>query len=387
MDPKAEKFDISITGIGLNCVTGDQPFALFGAVGTQLTLATPDPVQEAPSLTGDGFEAIVTSPAMDNDEFDPEMRMHALWQPVLAETLESAGIHKGLQRKLRIHLIVPSKESDRGSSIDANAWENEIFINEDLPENSLVSVIYLESCLTKEFINACQSLQSEECDMLVFGVVDSLLDDLTCRQLALSRRLKTVASADGVVPAEAAAFLVLQRTASVDDNTTVHGFISAIATASEPNAGEPDQKPMTGLANAISNTTRIANLDIGDLVMIRGLANEQAGLLEWHQTHNRLWPDCLPEDKRLAMQNGELDAPKIESRTKREILDVSKTVGDTGSAAPVLGIVLACGRFEFGFPSVTQCVVCETGDFPYRGAVAVVAPNSTNAVRSGQAAA
>ena len=79
--------NIAITGIGLNCIAGSSPIALFGAVGTHMGFAQPDPVLEAPALSGDGVESIMTCAIPAIDDEDPNDRLFSCLYPALVDVV------------------------------------------------------------------------------------------------------------------------------------------------------------------------------------------------------------------------------------------------------------------------------------------------------------
>ena len=369
--------DIAVVGYGLACATGDEAIALHGAVGTRLSAARPDPVLEAPAASGVGYEAVITCPATDSGEARPGHRMTELWLPALEQALahrDAGGTDSGA---LRVVLFTPPADSARSEDIDAEHWAQLARDSLRLPQATEIHAQALEGSLLAAMAGACDALEAGDCDTLVLGAVDSLLDELTVQALALARRLKTTGNADGIVPGEGAAFLVLKNANTIKDTKAVKARLRALASRPEPHPDTPDRHTPTGLAAAVQACAGAGGQELAALQCIVGtLAQARTGLLEWHHTSRRLWPETLPEDQRQAMQAGELAAPQPAPQPPREILDLAMSIGDTGIAAPLLAMVVAGARFGFRHPPRRQVVIIERRDTAHRGAAWLETPRA-----------
>ncbi len=388
-DPSAtRRRDIAVVGYGLACATGDMDIALYGAVGTRLSAARPDPALEAPAANGVGYEAVITCPATDSGEVQPGHRMTELWLPALEQALAYCDAEDADSGALRVVLFTPPADSARGEDIDTEHWARLARDSLRLPEDTEIHVRALEGSLLAAMAEACDALEAGDCDTLVLGAVDSLLDDVTVQDLALARRLKTTGNADGIVPGEGAAFLVLKNANTIKDIKTIKAYLRALASRPEPHPDTPDRHTPMGLAAAVQACAQANSQDPAALQCIVGtLAQERAGLLEWHHTGRQLWPERLDEEQRQAMLAGELDAPQPVPQPPREILDLAMSIGDTGIAAPLLAMVVAAARFGFRYPPRREMVIIERGDMAQRGAAWLETPREEDTQKARASAA
>ncbi len=352
---------VRINGIGLCCAAGNQPFALFAASAAGLSLASPDPVNEALSPDGTRLVPALTCPASPDTDADPDTRLFELAALALDDLL-SSSVTPANAGEREIRLLLPPAESERGCRLDPDDWAIRLREAVGLPEAVTIQIDHAQESILDTLREAALRVRNREVARMVFGAVDSLLDPLTVVELQQARRLMPEQGMGGIVPGEAAVFIELEADDGKGNNLAL---LDAIATAPEPDAERVEEVAVAGLASAIA----ALDADAGNIdCIVHGLAVEPARQLEWHYTRNRLWPLRLDEAQRQAMQTGELDAPQPETNAEPEMLDPAHTLGATGIAEPLVGIAVACARFGFDWPLIDTALVVETGRQPVRAA-------------------
>lgn len=364
--PIIRKTDLVISGWGLACAAGNQPFALLGTVGSGLNLARPDPVFEAPLPGGDGTAAVLTSPVLEPD-IDPAARMQALWQGALDDALAAWKQAGGNPAKARLILLVPDESTERGRWIDTTDWSSSLAAHVGETPVAGIEVWPVREGVTEAVLAALALLEAGEGEALVLGAVDSLLDPLSLEEFAADNRLLLEKGSDGFAPGEAAVFLVIEPAATAGERARAR--LRAIACLPEPGHGRVGETRLTGLAQAIELAATEAGAAVTGIdCLCATLGGERQKNVEWFQAGATLWPVRLDEAERLAMQNGEADAPQPAPPEEPERLDPALALGETGMAALPLSLLCACARFEFAWPAVRNALVVEMPDAPWRSA-------------------
>lgn len=350
---------VRICAVGLACAAGDQPFALLGAVGTHLSCAVPHPVLTVGGMDGEQPPALFAPVPVFDPQEEREERITALASAALASALENGSNFPGGDKILVFTLVPEIAEED--------LRELEGTLREENP--ALQSAAFQFAQTENGGVAALSALRQEvatgKWEVVIFGGVDSLVNATACRDLLQEGRLMTSESFEGIVPGEAAAYLVLQ---GADSSATPEmksiATISGTAHAPEPFAGQAQDQKMTGLAQSVEEACRQAGIDLVDLKeIILPFPPESASQLEWHQASVRLWPPRAPKSR--------WDRPQ-----HPEILRLHAALGELGAAALPVALVLGCARFEFDHPPLASILVCEGGDAPVRGAVCLSAPRS-----------
>jgi len=389
--------NIKITGIGLSCVSGNTPVAMFGAVATNMSFSSPDPDIQVPSVNDeDVFENVMSCPMkiLTGCE-DPNQRMLANMTIALSQALESLNYYGMMEletddefiddeeineQKYIIYIVLPDLSDGRGENVDLDQWR-ELLLGEDSPLEDYIDVSKIKIKfgdytlgVTHQLSRICEHLHENTSQTIIFGGVDSLLDNYTNFQLSKKQRVQTEQTQGGIVTGEGAAFLVLESAPENTNKDEIYalGYIKSISQQEEPNAGKRAIVKYTGQAKAIKEVISQSNLaldNIDTMVVSPGL--ERQSLLEYHQLLCDLYPNKLSEQQRVAFQHGEIDRPTLKPRKYPEKLDLSFTFGFVGAASIPMSIALACARFDFNHPKIKNCMVCESNEFTHRGAVLV----------------
>ncbi len=349
--------DICISATGLFCLAGDQPFALLGAVAAPLCGARPHPSLTAPLPHDQEGESPLLTAAVSElaGVDDPSVRMAALVAGALAGVLPRLD-ELPEESSLLVMIGLPSAQTPRGAMVQCERWEEDLRRRHPRLSCATFRWIRNDQTLAEPFGDACQQLGAGQWDAILLGAVDSLVDELTCAELVCAGRAATTSDSEGGIPGEAAAFVLLQSSSAKRPRLA---WLRGVGRAAEPHAGLADEKPMTGLVRAIGETLQQAGLAakaVDAVVFARG--GEKGDCLEWHQVKCRHWPPAKPQGAGGEPERG---AP--------EELQLHPALGDTGAAALVVSMVLACARLEFDHPRVDCLALVDAGDASERGVI------------------
>jgi 3-oxoacyl-[acyl-carrier-protein] synthase I len=348
-----------ICALGLVCAAGDQPFALLGAVGTNLSAATHHPVLTIADSTGADTPALFAPvPGLD-PLAEREERIAALATAALGSALETWG-EVSECKKVLVLTWLPSMEED-------DVRDLETLLREELPdlEHATLRFAQGDEGALAGLSTLCKDLAAGTWEAVIFGGVDSLVNSDTCRELLQQGRLLATNSVEGVFPGEAAAYLVLQADRPSTEATRTHATIAAIGQAPEPHDGQGGDKKKTGLAQAMEETSRQGAIRLDEVKeYILTLSTESSSELEWHQTLMRLWPPAAPANPKNSPQ-------------EPHPLRLHPTLGELGAATLPVALILGCARFEFEHPAISSLLLCDGSAAMLRGAVCLTAPPST----------
>ncbi len=350
-----------ITGLGLCCIAGDQPFALLGAVGADLSGARPDPLLRVPVPGQEGDQSVMSAPVAVLEGIDhPAERMEILAGLALARAADSLPNDTDGEKVLVVTLL-PGQETTRGGAIRTRQFE-ETF-RAQIPQLNAADFRFVDlaSGSTRQLVEVCRELAAGTWQAVLFGGVDSLVDTVSCTDLALAGRIMTAGSSEGLIPGEAAAYLLLQPADAHPVGVLAH--IGGASQAEEPHSGRADSQKMVGLAAAAELALcqgRLSASALGGVVIPFGA--ETSGTLEWYQASLKLWPPAQGEAPEVA-------TPQSEPKAPREEMSLHVALGETGAATFPLSLALACARFEFDHPVMKHLLVCDAGDATLRGAV------------------
>jgi hypothetical protein len=223
----------------------------------------------------------------------------------------------------------------------------------------------------------CMRLHGGEIDTALFCGVDSLIDAQCYDELASDGRLMSQLNPHGLIPGEGGGAILLRSVNRLGADDIPVAIIGNLGVAPEPNIGEAEEKPMTGLAKAARSATAQQSDCLAQMPSVfYAMPSEVSYSLEWHQAQRQIWPQRLEESQRVAMMLGEVDSPQIEDEALPEEHNLSYCLGETGTASLPLLITLACEKIRYdahhqqwGFAADTQHLICELGDQPWRGAL------------------
>ncbi|MFV1984798.1 MAG: hypothetical protein ACC657_14730 [Thiohalomonadales bacterium] len=364
---KTSNNQLAITAVGLKSVTGNRDFALFGAIATMLNASKQDPFIEVPS--DDGVEPALVASIAAFENVNSIERMLIFLQDAILDATDYLLEHQLENKKHLVFIVLPASAFERSKLIETKEWRKYIQDKLESFTDLHFHFINADSNVIKHLTAACKKLVDEEIDSIIFAGSDTLVDVSTINELIQKRKMCTNTQPNGVIPGEAAACVIIQ---TIDPKKQPHcAIVKGLVTEEEPNSTKPDKKELTGLSQAIQNAAQLAGQQTESIeCIVRNGIHEQHYELEWYQTTQRLWPNKLPEQLRVAYQLGELDEPPIlKDRKLPEELIPNITLGEIGAASVPLGLILACARFDFTYPSVKNCIICEINEFLFRGVI------------------
>lgn len=342
----------SITALGLSCAAGDQPFALLGAVAAPVSGARPAPMS-IPAPDGNCEADLLLAPVAELEDIDnPAQRIALLLQIALADLVENFPKRLDVSRLL-VLILLPDRSSSRGEALNCDWLEAELKEFHPLLNSGAFRFAALSEGGCNHLEQACQELAEGCWQGVLFGGVDSLVDVVTCTELARQARVMTTISGEGLLPGEAAAFVLLEPSTSTAQPLA---NIRGIGIAPEPHVGEADRFQMTGLGIALENALERGGRSAQVLdAFIHPRGGEAVDALEWHQMQRRFFPTTSTD------KYGAYEARPAELRP-------SRALGELGAAALPVMLVLGCARFAFAQPAVSTLAALEIGDNPFRGA-------------------
>ena len=233
---------------------------------------------------------------------------------------------------------------------------------------------------TSAICTALAELNDGKWQAIIFGGADSLVSIYTCMDLHNENRLNIVGKREGLVPGEAAAFVLLQSAESAMKNTTpALGYLRGMGIAAEPNARNADLESTEGLSSAINQSLAQAGITATDVQgIVHNLGAETVQSLEWHHTTQAIWPRRVSEQQRMAVQNGEIEQAEIPDDPIPDIECPYQTMGEVGAAALPMQLATALAWIKYdahqarwGFPIRNHLLVCDTPDAAERGALII----------------
>jgi len=358
--------NFGITGYGLNSSAGNQDFALIGAVNAQLSNTRPHSSYTKPIQPNNEIAPVLVRPASKNTVTEPTelyIQFGQLGIPALRQAINYVDESVDPTRIMVITLL-PSLETSRGTELDSISLKE--FILEEFPDVESAKFLFLQEfdSALQVLQNAIQKLKQGDIDVIVFGGIDSLINDVTWLELVTSGRVMALGESSGLILGEAAAYIV------IENNEEAKIKISSIDVNPEPNSKKADRLKMSGLQKSIQNVVKAEQIS-ADLLqtIILTFGAEIVDELEWYQTKRQVWPRKLPEQQRIAMQLGEIESPKLENCSYPDEVRTHYSLGEVGAASIPIALVLSYARTSFNFPKFQNILLCETSDQPWRAAV------------------
>jgi 3-oxoacyl-[acyl-carrier-protein] synthase-1 len=284
-------------------------------------------------------------------------RLTELALPALDEALASASLSRGDWPRAHLSLalrapLAPTTPAEMGRYvIDAMCKEGA------LPRPAAAGVRFEgHAAGAVAIIDAARALRAGERSCCVVGGVDTFLDSPTIEHLDKSFRLRSERSADGYLPGEAAAFLVLETAAhAAERGVKPLASVAGYGLADEPyphGSGEPSAA--AGLCEAIRQTAER-----------EGRGGEKVPAATWV----------------MSDQNGERHRARewaLAATRLRELLDPAlelwhpaENFGDTGPASGPLLAAMAAETFRRALAPVGRVLLLSSSDGPARAGVSL----------------
>lgn len=371
---------VAITGLGMACHAGDQPYSLISSVLGQMSGVVISDAHKVKWKANGAKVQTRMAPVEDVYDIRPHIRMQMLTATALANIEEQLPDNIDAE-KLLIVLIVNPELITHNGKVDP------------LPlQHSLIEETYgLDTATFRILPNSLSSSASKlrasiaelnegKWQAILFGGADSLISMDACLKLDQANRLNTVGKTEGIVPGEAAAFVLLQSADDAAKNTTpILAYLRGLGVESEPNARVADLEVTDGLSIAIGQALTQAHITALDIQgIVHGLGAETVQSLEWYQTTQKIWPRKVSEQQRIAVQNREIEQADIPDDPIPTILLSHMTMGEVGAAALPMQLATAIAWMEYdahqarwGFPVRKHLLVCDTPDAAERGALVI----------------
>lgn len=374
-----EASPVVITGVGLACHAGDEPYALISSVLGQMSGVQ---ISDEHKFKQNNGANVVPRMAPMQELFDnsDRDRMYAL----TSTALEHAAVKLSANVNTKNVLIVINANSvllTRYQKIDTQHLQNYLIENISLFSSSKFRILPNEVCSsTSSLRTAIAELNEGKWEAIVFGGADSLISIFTCMDLYEEDRLNIAGNTEGIVPGEAAAFVVLQNKDKADkDSTPILAYLLGVGVAAESHARDADLEATEGLSNAIGLALAQAGIFAHDIQgVVHNLGAETVQSVEWFQATQQIWPRKVSEQQRIAVQNGEIKQADIPDDPIPHRLLPYMTMGEVGAAALPMLLVTALAWMEYdawqarmGFPVRENILICDTPDAPERGALII----------------
>lgn len=371
---------VAITGVGLCTSVAEQPIQLYAAVHNNLSATRWHPSLGREDAQG-RFQPALTAPNSDLAGFaSPGDRALALAATALDNALQT--LPAGVSREgLVVLTMLPSLTQCRARSITTPAQVSSL--KEVVLDGAELDFRFGDAGRGASYYLAtlCHALDTGRLDAVIFGGVDTLVDDSTCEQWLEQDLLKIRGSAYGSIPGEGAAYCVLRAVDAMVEEERPLARVASVAHALEPHAGSPETRRLTALSDCLRQALTAAELEadqIGGFVHATS-STEPAAELEWLQASQALLRVELTEEQQNELMRGHITLEDLPQAPRPPRFKMGGTVGDVGAAAMPMQLALACGRFRAQTPYAGSLVVCETDASGARGAVVLRNPYPASA--------
>jgi hypothetical protein len=300
---------------------------------------------------------------------------------ILDRTLAALGEHLGKVDTSRTGMTLVMPCDRAGATLDKELIGDILwFYLPDLRPRSL-DVISENQSATGALERLCVKLHTGEIESALFCGVDSYIDAQFYDELAVDGRLLAQSNPQGLIPGEGGAAVLLKSmnrlNSSNGESPVPRAILGNLAVEPEPHVGAAEEKPMTGLANAMRAALGKRNERLAKMrAIFYAMPSDIVSDLEWHQAKKQLWPQRLEEPRRIAMMLGEEASPQIEHDEHRQGYNLSSCLGEIGAATLPMLLALGCEKIQFdascerwGFPVDSPIMICELGERPWRGAL------------------
>jgi 3-oxoacyl-[acyl-carrier-protein] synthase I len=383
--PKSAAGPVAITGVGVACHAGDQPYALISSVlgqmsGVQLS-------EDYKMRTADGSYAIPRmAPVEELTEETDRDRMYTLNTYALKGILDTLPASISPE-SLLVVIIVDPELITRYNKLDPQHLQSHLTEQYTGLTKATFRILPNDKGSGSSALRtAIAEMNQGKWQAVLFGGADSLISMDVCLKLDEAKRLNTTASREGLIPGEAAAFILLQTTDAAKKNPSpALAYLKGLGNAVEPNARDADLEATEGLSTAISQAVTQAGIQASDIQgIVHNLGAETIQSIEWYQTTQKLWPRRVNEQQRLAVQLGELKQADIPDDPIPETVCPYQTMGEVGAGALPIQIATAIAwiaydahQSKWGFPIRNHLLVCDTPEAKERGAL-IISPHLTN---------
>ena len=252
---------IAITGLGIACHAGDQPHNLIRSIIGQVSGVRLSEEHQIPSDDGSKIAMARMAPVVEFGDMSERERMYQLTTIALTNAAAQLPANVKPESVLIVVMVAPEFVT-RFDKIDTGHLQN--YLKEEIQSLDTVTFRILLNDVnagSSALQAALAELNEGKWQAILFGGADSLISMDKCLELDEAKRLNTVGKRDGIVPGEAAAFVVLQTKDEADKNSTpILAYLRGMGVAAEPNARNADLGATEGLSNAINQALTQAGI-------------------------------------------------------------------------------------------------------------------------------
>lgn len=370
---------IAITGLGIACHAGDQPYELITSILGQVSGVQLGDEYQFISNGGTNVVPRMAPVEAYGDMTDRERMYHSA-----VTALANAAAHIPATVKsgsILIVVVVNPELITRYKKLDPLHFQN--YLEGNIPQLSATTyrIVHDNTGSSSSALRtAVAELNEGKWQAVIFGGADSLISIFTCQDLHEAGRLNAVGKSTGIIPGEGAAFMVLQSKEGAAGNANKPlAYLSGTGVAPEPHAIDADIEATTGLSTAITQALTHAGIAATDIQGIaHGLGAETVHAFEWYQTTQKIWPRRIDEQQRVAVQLGEIEQADLPDDPIPQVILPHMTMGELGAATLPMHIATALAWIEYdayqsrwGFPTRKHLLVCDTPDALERGALII----------------
>lgn len=369
---------LAITGMGIACHAGDKTRSLISSILGQMSGAELSDTYAIRSNDGSD-DRVRTAPVVELQNQQTQQRMITLTATALWNA--AANLPANIQAEsILIVIMVDPKLLSLSNGTDQHRLQS--YLIDGMRRFKTAVFRYLPNNAnsgTSALRTAIAELNEGKWQAVIFGGGDSLISMKTCLDLHEQNRLNTVSTSNGIVPGEAAAFVLLQSKDAADTTNKALAYLCGVGVAAEPNARDADIAATEGLSTAINQAVAQAGIATTDIQgIIHNLGAETVHAIEWYQTTKKIWPRRVSEQQRIAAQLGEIDQADMPDDPIPKSVQPYNTMGEVGAAALPMQLATALAWIEFdehqsrwGLPVRQHLLVCDTPGAAERGALVI----------------
>ena len=359
---------LHIVGAGLCTHAGTDNPAQIGAFLAGFSGARPEPSIKI-SSGGEADDQLLKIAPIDDPGLpdDYSQRLAAMLESAVDSALRDVA-DGYLHDHLAVYIVGPSADRVSGAEVDRAHLESAISNADPRLVGARIEWFGAENASQGALGKAIEDVSDGSCSTAIVAGVDSLLHLATFKRLAVEGRF-----ADGVIPGEAAAGIVLSCNGAEHSLARIDG----ISTRVEPNAGRADEMTTNALAEALRAAMAQASLDDQALRSLWLTSGDLSSTLEWYQTKRRLWFPKVPKHLHHALELGVIEPPDLDDPAPR-VHRLPSVFGELGAAALPVAIALVAAEYRmqrqmkrYGFQAPAPTAVCELGEHGTRTAVCI----------------
>jgi len=368
--------NVVIIGHGLKTSVGDQAFLTYGALIGNIGKSVPSPVLEQKEKSG-SYKPVLVNEINEMTDYVETDRIFSLLEESLKQMIAKYADLIGDERTL-ICILTPSTDSLRGEYCDVDDWTERLKENNDFINRASLKLLPCNEANVLTTLERMKKALSEgKMDYIIFGGVDSLLDEGTSMEFAKQRKLQTEDSPDGIVLGEAAGFILLKDISQLNDNEEILACMTS--TAVRANLKGETSQDLLQCINSVLNAESLTIDGVSSIYHTLGESYESR--LEWHRLSQQLWATEISEQQRIELMLGESDSNNFEKVRKTKEFPFYLTFGNIGAADIFVKVINACEAFQYGqafAPHLedkeNNVVICDTSLSDSRGVVLLKKP-------------